>query len=467
LTGLSFPSIRDDGTACCVAKLIFIDNMPIPYYNSYFCHLSEKDIYKQKIYMNRTVWDKKDCPEINRLIDIELADYNYCLPVERIAQFPVSERDMSNLLISGSTFLTHTQFRNIDEYIPADHLLVFNNTRVVRARIHFQKETGASIEIFCIEPLLPADYERSFNSKGEVLWKCIVGNLKKWKEGILSRPFTYKGVAYELTAEKLNPLEDAWEIRFTWNCPEIAFIDLLDLTGHIPLPPYISREDMEEDSCRYQTIYATIKGSVAAPTAGLHFSDLVFDKLRNKGVEFSEITLHVGAGTFQPIKSTKIADHDMHCEHFTVTKKTIETLLEKIGRIVAVGTTSVRTLESLYWIGIKLSDKENKNREDLSIGQWEPYKTDPSCSAETSLKEILDFLNRKGLSCLNVSTKILIIPGYKFRMTNGIITNFHQPGSTLLLLVSAWTGSKWKEIYNYALDNDFRFLSYGDCSLLF
>jgi len=417
--------------------------------------------------MNPEVRVKEKFPEILQKKEIDLADFNYCLPNEKIAQYPVSERDMSKLLIYESSFIRENVFRNIDEYIPGDHLLVFNNTRVVRARIHFQKDTGATIEVFCIEPLVPSDYENSFNSKGEVIWKCIAGNLKKWKKGKLTKPFHYQGVIYELTAEKLNPQEDAWEIRFAWNCCDITFMDVLDQTGHIPLPPYISREDKEEDTRRYQTIYAKVKGSVAAPTAGLHFTDLVFEKLRKKGVKSSEVTLHVGAGTFQPIKSTSIADHDMHCEHFLVTAETIATILDNAGRIIAVGTTSVRTLESLYWIGIKLSGNGFDNTEDLSIGQWEPYKLNPWCSAETSLKVILDFMKKKGCSYLNVSTKIMIIPGYEFMMTNGIITNFHQPGSTLLLLISAWTGSKWKEIYNYAMKNNFRFLSYGDCSLLF
>ena len=411
--------------------------------------------------------DNNNIPEIIRKNEINLADFNYSLPDDKIAQYPVSERDMSRLLISGKNFMTHTPFRNIAEYIPEDHLLVFNNTRVVRARIHFQKESGASIEIFCIEPRLPADYERSFNSNEEVIWKCIVGNLKKWKRGRLTKAFSYKGRVYELVAEKLKPLADAWEIRFVWNCADLTFMDLLDLTGHIPLPPYINREDKEEDARSYQTIYASIKGSVAAPTAGLHFSDIVFEKLRKKGIKTCEVTLHVGAGTFQPIKSTSITGHDMHCEHFIITKKTIEILLENIGHIIAVGTTSVRTLESLYWLGIKLSGEGYNNGEELSIGQWEPYLPDPCCSADTSLKATLHFMNKKDYSSLNVSTSIIIIPGYEFRMINGIITNFHQPGSTLLLLVSAWTGSKWKDIYDYALQHDFRFLSYGDCSLLF
>ena len=417
--------------------------------------------------MNPKVQDNNNIPEIVRKKDLNLADFNYLLPDDKIAQYPVSERDMSKLLISGKNYITHTSFRNIDEYIQDDHLLVFNNTRVVRARIHFQKETGASIEIFCIEPLLPADYERSFNSREEVIWKCIVGNLKKWKQGKLTKTFIFQGRAYELYAEKLKTHEDACEIRFFWNCPELTFLDLLEITGHTPLPPYINREDLEEDSDRYQTIYASIKGSVAAPTAGLHFSDIVFEKLRKKGIKSTEVTLHVGAGTFQPIKSASLTDHEMHCERFIITKKTIEILLENLGLIIAVGTTSVRTLESLYWLGIKLSGEECNKQEDLSIGQWEPYTKNPCFSAKSALKVLLDFMHKNGLAYLNVSTRIMIIPGYEFRMIDGIITNFHQPGSTLLLLVSAWTGGRWKEIYNYALNNEFRFLSYGDCSLLF
>jgi S-adenosylmethionine:tRNA ribosyltransferase-isomerase len=299
-----------------------------------------------------------------------------------------------------------------------------------------------------------------------VTWKCIVGNLKKWKKGKLLKRFIYEGVSYELSADKLIPVEDAWEVRFEWNCPFMTFGEILETAGHIPLPPYINREDTEEDINGYQTVYARVKGSVAAPTAGLHFTDHVFEKLRKKGVKSAELTLHVGAGTFQPVKSANIADHDMHCEHFTVSAKTIETILSNTGRIIAVGTTSVRTLESLYWLGIKLSAKKYKHNNNLSIGQWEPYNHDPCCSASESLESILTFINENGLSHLDVTTKIMIIPGYEFKITNGIITNFHQPASTLLLLVSAWSGKKWKEIYNYALANDFRFLSYGDCSLL-
>jgi S-adenosylmethionine:tRNA ribosyltransferase-isomerase len=401
-----------------------------------------------------------------RIKDIDLSDYNYDLPDEKIAQYPVNERDMSKLLISDRSSISHTVFHNIDEHIPAGHLLVFNNTKVVRARIRFQKDTGASVEVFCLEPVKPADYEQSFSARGEVVWKCIIGNLKRWKKDKLIKQFFFNGKSYDLTAEKFSQHGDAWEIVFKWNCPGITFAGVLENTGHIPLPPYINREDRDEDILRYQTIYAQIKGSVAAPTAGLHFTGQVLEKLKRKGVGISEVTLHVGAGTFQPIKTERITEHEMHREHFTITAKAIEQILENEGRIIAVGTTSVRTLESLYWIGIKLLSDSTDNTAELTADQWEPYTCDTTCPTETALKAILDYMGKRGTSYLNASTRIIIIPGYVFRITDGIITNFHQPCSTLLLLVSAWTGSRWKEIYNYALENDFRFLSYGDCSLL-
>ena len=410
--------------------------------------------------------DKEMIPDKIRLNEIDLAGFNYCLPDERIAQHPVNVRDMSKLLVSGNNCISDTLFLNIDEYLPADHLLVFNNTSVVRARIIFKKETGASVELFCIEPLVPSDYELNFSAKKHVTWKCIVGNLKKWKQGKLSVSFLYKGQSFELRAEKLKALEDAWEIDFEWDCTDLTFAEVLDITGHIPLPPYINRQEIPEDICRYQTIYAKVKGSVAAPTAGLHFTDRVFEKLRKKGIKSAEITLHVGAGTFQPVKAKTIAGHEMHCEHFTVTPQLIKTMLKNTGKIIAVGTTSVRTIESLYWIGIKLLSGGIDDTGDISTGQWEGYNYESGYTAEESLTAILGFMQRNNLSNLHASTKIMIIPGYEFRLTNGIITNFHQPGSTLLLLVSAWTGKRWKEIYNYAIDNDFRFLSYGDSSLL-
>jgi S-adenosylmethionine:tRNA ribosyltransferase-isomerase len=399
--------------------------------------------------------------------DIELNDYDYDLPSERIAQYPVNERDMSQLLIYKENKISKDIFRNIDDYLPSDSLLVFNNTRVIRARILFRKKSGAAIEVLCLEPLSPFEYELSFNSTEPVEWKCIIGNLKKWKHGKITTPFVFSEKEYELTAEKLQPEGDAWRILFTWNCPGLSFGEVIETTGHIPLPPYINREDEAEDITRYQTVYSSIKGSVAAPTAGLHFTNNVFKKLHEKGIKSVEVTLHVGAGTFQPVKSANISGHDMHCEHFFVTAKTIKLLLENQGKIIPVGTTSVRTLESLYWLGVKIISDQSFNGSDLTLGQWDAYNMETTVPVNKSLEALLIYLIDRNLSYLNASTSIIIIPGYNFRMINGMITNFHQPRSTLLLLISAWTGIKWKEIYAFAFKNNFRFLSYGDSSLLF
>ncbi|MBK9391504.1 MAG: S-adenosylmethionine:tRNA ribosyltransferase-isomerase [Bacteroidetes bacterium] len=397
---------------------------------------------------------------------IDISDYNYDLPEERIAQYPVKNRDMSKLLIYRNDTITDTLFRNIDDQIPPDHLLIFNNTKVVRARLNFQKDTGAAIEVFCIEPLNPPDYERSFGSNGHVVWKCIVGNLKKWKKGKLLKQFQIDGKICQLSAEKINQLNDACEILFSWDPQNLTFANVLEATGHIPLPPYINREDKEEDSYRYQTIYAQIRGSVAAPTAGLHFTEKVLEKIGKKGIKTAEVTLHVGAGTFQPIKTQKISEHEMHCEHFVIRRDTIERILESLGKVIAVGTTSVRTLESLYWIGVNMLNDESGQKK-ITVGQWEPYNCESNYSAEISLNAIISYMENTGKSNIEASTSIMIVPGYKFRIIDGIITNFHQPCSTLLLLVSALTGDRWKEIYKYALENDFRFLSYEDSSLLF
>jgi S-adenosylmethionine:tRNA ribosyltransferase-isomerase len=397
---------------------------------------------------------------------INLADYDYDLPEERIAQYPVSERDLSKLLIYKGKNISKDSFRNIVDHLPSNSLLVLNNTRVIRARILFRKPTGAVIEVFCLEPLLPFGYEFSLSSKEPVEWKCIIGNLKKWRRGTLSASFQFKNKQYNIIAEKIRNEGAAWRIRFTWNSCEISFGEVIEATGHIPLPPYINREDETADISRYQTVYSTTPGSVAAPTAGLHFTDHVLRKLKEKGIRSVEVTLHVGAGTFQPIKVRNIADHEMHLEHFFVTDNTISELIENHDRIIAVGTTSVRMLESLHWLGVKLLNRHNAPLTDLSLGQWEAYDFESVIPVQESLLAILDLMKKRKVSFLHASTGIMIIPGYKFRMINGIITNFHQPKSTLLLLVSAWTGENWKEIYNYAFDNGFRFLSYGDSSLL-
>lgn len=400
------------------------------------------------------------------MINIDLKEYDYYLPEEKIAQYPVGERDSSKLLYYDGEKISQDIFRNIDHYIPSDSLLVFNNTSVIKARILFLKETGAVIEVLCLEPLLPAEYRSAFISGSPVEWKCIVGNLKKWKSGIIVKTFEYNGQQYEFKAAIVQPESEAWRIRFWWDCPGLSFGEVIDNVGHIPLPPYIKRDDAEEDSKRYQTVYSSVKGSVAAPTAGLHFTKKVLDRLYDKGIKSTQLTLHVGAGTFQPVKSENIKDHKMHSEHFYVTKETIEMLIENTGKIIPVGTTSVRTIESLYWLGVKAIKDPSASDSDLSLGQWEPYITDATIDSKDALEALLKLIKKNNSKIIHAATNIMIVPGYKFKMTNGMITNFHQPRSTLLLLISAWVGKEWKKIYNFALDNDFRFLSYGDCSLL-
>jgi S-adenosylmethionine:tRNA ribosyltransferase-isomerase len=396
---------------------------------------------------------------------INIEDYDYELPEDRIAQYPVKERDSSKLLLYINGKISQDSFRNIGDHLPGNSLLVFNNTRVIRARLLFKKETGAAIEIFCLEPLLPADYEQSFGSLNPVEWKCIIGNLKKWKSGILASSFILKGKQYELSAGKVKPEGDTWRIRFSWNPEGISFSDVTEAAGHIPLPPYVKREDESEDNIRYQTVYSRIKGSVAAPTAGLHFTDNVLARINSKGIRSVELTLHIGAGTFKPVKTNDISKHEMHCEHFFVTRELIELLLSFRGRIIAIGTTSVRTLESLYWIGVRLVKSPEENA-DLNIGQWEPYEQETKVTLLESLEALLEFIKKRRVTFLHGSTRIMIVPGYKFRVINGMVTNFHQPRSTLLLLISAWVGDDWQKIYTFAIKNRFRFLSFGDSSLL-
>jgi len=398
---------------------------------------------------------------------INISDYYYDLPENRIAQHPVRKRDRSRLLIYDGNNISSDFFTNLDSYIPPQTLLVFNNTRVIRARLLFRKKSGTIIEIFCLEPLSPAVYEKSFASKGPVEWKCIIGNLKKWKTGILELEVTLNRKALLIFAEKIHPEADAWRIRLSWDDPDLSFGEVIEAAGHIPLPPYINREDEKEDIIRYQTVYSSVNGSVAAPTAGLHFTHGLIQKLSSKGIEMAQITLHVGAGTFQPVRARNITDHEMHCEHFFVTSETVRNLINHTGNIIAVGTTSVRTIESLYWLGVKVINNQSININNLLVGQWEPYDCHIEITVTQSLNALSDLMDRKGLKLIKSSTKILILPGFKFHVINGMVTNFHQPGSTLLLLVSAWTGQNWLKIYDYALRNDFRFLSYGDSSLLF
>lgn len=429
---------------------------------------------------------------LNMTIDprnIKIADYNYPLPDERIAKFPLAQRDQSKLLVYNKGEISHTTFCNIAELMPENALMVFNNTRVIQARLHFRKETGALIEVFLLEPHLPADYEQMFQTQGSCQWLCLVGNLKKWKGGALHRRFEVNGKEVELTAEHLGTSGTSQVVSLNWRaltpspseesarCGSsgmeseggIPFADILDAAGELPIPPYLNRETQESDLTTYQTVYSKIKGSVAAPTAGLHFTDAVLADLDAHGVEREELTLHVGAGTFRPVKSELISGHDMHTEYVSVRLHTIERLLAHGCRAIAVGTTSVRTLESLYFIGCHIMQHpDNVTDNDLHVQQWEPYET---CSGEwpsavEALTAIKDYLVANGLSVLNASTQIIIAPSYKYRIVERLITNFHQPQSTLLLLVSALVGDDWHKIYDYALANDFRFLSYGDSSML-
>jgi len=397
---------------------------------------------------------------------INIDEYNYDLPEERIAQYPVKERDASKLLIYRNGDLYTDIFRNIPRYLTPDNLLVFNDTRVINARLLFKKDTGSNIEILLIEPLSPSDYDQVFSSHGPVEWKCMIGNLKKWKKGFLSGAFSKNKKSYILIAEKVGSQAEAWRIRLKWKPDDISFGDVELSAGHIPLPPYINRKDEESDYIRYQTVYGLINGSVAAPTAGLHFTEKVLENILNKGISTARITLHVGAGTFQPVRTNDITKHEMHCEHISVKRETIEALLQGDRKVIAIGTTCVRTLESLYWLGKKASQEALSNSEDLFVGQWEPYMSKKNITVRKSLESLLDIMDRSGTDILHAATRIIIIPGYEFKMINGMVTNFHQPGSTLLLLVSAWLGKDWKKIYDFAINNNYRFLSYGDSSLL-
>lgn len=398
---------------------------------------------------------------------IHIDNYNYALPDERIAKYPLDERDQSKLLLYKHGQITHDTFAELPNYLPRNSLMVFNNTRVIQARLHFRKETGALIEIFCLEPLIPHDYALMFQQTGSCSWCCLIGNLKKWKSGNLSRTVVVNGRELTLTVRKGELQGNNHRIDFSWDATDVTFADLLEAIGELPIPPYLNRQTEERDKTTYQTVYSKIKGSVAAPTAGLHFTPNVLKALDEHGIERDEITLHVGAGTFKPVKSEEIADHEMHTEYICVPRESIAKLIRHNGACIAVGTTSVRTLESLYYIGLKLSRNPDLTEEELHVNQWEPYEHAACCSPLEALQHIADYLNRHQLPALHTSTQIIIAPGYTYHIVKAIVTNFHQPKSTLLLLVSAFVGeANWRSIYNYALDHEFRFLSYGDSSLL-
>ncbi len=396
--------------------------------------------------------------------DIRVEDYRYALPDERIAKYPLSERDMSKLLVYRKGVISDDKFYNICKHLDTNHTLIFNNTRVIRSRLIFNKPTGAKIEIFCLEPHKPVSYEQSLESTTETEWKCLVGNLKKWKEGHLSMQISKDNQNFEVRAEKVSQTGDKVIVGFSWNRSDISFGEIMDLYGRVPVPPYLKRKDEALDKLRYQTIYSHTDGSVAAPTAGLHFSERVFDSMLIKGLDFENITLHVGAGTFVPVKTPTIGDHQMHNEHFTVSKPCLEALISK--NIIAVGTTSVRTIESLYTLGIKLLNGYKPGDSKPEISQWELYEYKASVSVEESLMAILNYMHKQDIDTLEASTSAIIVPGYKFKIVKGLISNYHMPASTLLLLVSALIGEDWKTVYNHALNNDYRFLSYGDSSLL-
>jgi S-adenosylmethionine:tRNA ribosyltransferase-isomerase len=399
---------------------------------------------------------------------IHINDFDYSLPDERIAKFPLPERDHSKLLLYRHGEVSENIFTSLPQYIDKNELMIFNNTKVIQARLHFRKETGALIEIFCLEPIEPADYAINFQQTSHAAWLCLVGNLKKWKEGTLHRTLTIKGQQIILSATRSKCQGTSHWIDFEWNNPSITFADILEIFGELPIPPYLNRETEESDKVTYQTVYSKIKGSVAAPTAGLHFTERVLDDLQQKGVELEELTLHVGAGTFKPVKSEEIEGHEMHTEWISVSRHTMERLIAHRGQATAVGTTSVRTLETLYYIGLVLQDNPDANEEDLYIKQWQPYSVSPEkeLPPEKSLQNIVDYLNRHNLEVLHSCTQIIIAPGYTYHIVKKMITNFHQPKSTLLLLVSAFVNGDWHQIYDYALTHDFRFLSYGDSSLL-
>ncbi|MEA4807773.1 S-adenosylmethionine:tRNA ribosyltransferase-isomerase [bioreactor metagenome] len=397
---------------------------------------------------------------------IRIEEFNYPLPDERIAKFPLTKRDESKLLVYRNGKIDEAVFKQLSDYLPQGSMLVYNNTRVIQARMLFQKETGAQIEVFCLEPVIPHDYALVFQQTESCSWLCLVGNLKKWKEGALHKTIRMGDKEVVLSAERIKTTGDSHLVRFSWNNPQVTFAELLDAAGILPIPPYLHRETRESDLQTYQTVYSKIKGSVAAPTAGLHFTPEVLAGLDAKGFTREEVTLHVGAGTFKPVKSEVIGDHEMHTEFISARRSAIENIRTNLGRIIAVGTTSVRTLESLYYMGRTLVNNPDATSEELVVTQWTPYHDTEEVTAHEALTALLDYLDRNQTDTLLSATQIMIAPGYEFKIVKGIITNFHQPKSTLLLLISAFVNGNWKSIYNYALDNDFRFLSYGDSSLL-
>ena len=394
---------------------------------------------------------------------IAIADFDYPLPDDRIAKFPLERRDQSKLLVYRGGNIEENRFDHVPELLPPDTLLIFNNTKVIHARLFFRKPTGSTIEVFCLEPFqMPVAL--SFEQRGHCTWNCFIGNNKKWKEGSLSRQLNIHGQSVTLTATRRKAVGNAWIVDFDWD-GGLSFAELIDQAGVIPLPPYLHREAVSSDNERYQTVYALHQGSVAAPTAGLHFSPEVFEALRQKGIATDFITLHVGAGTFKPVSTPTIGEHEMHVEKIEISRSNIECILNHLGHtVIPVGTTTVRTIESVYWFGVKLS--RNAKLDAMHVMQWDPYELESlSVSTEHAYKNVLQWMEEQGIEQLEGDTQLMIAPGYRYHVISGLITNFHQPKSTLLLLVSALVGDAWKECYRYALDHQFRFLSYGDSCL--
>lgn len=399
---------------------------------------------------------------------LRIADYDYPLPDERIAKHPLTQREQCKLLYyKCGEPLQERRFWEVPSLLPGHSTLIYNNTRVINARLRFHKETGSTIEIFCLEPVLPRDYEQIFQTTGHCVWQCLVGNSKRWKHGSLTQTVTIEGREVTLTATRGEQRGNAWEIAFDWDDQSSTFADVLDAVGEIPIPPYLNRGTEASDSTDYQTVYSHIDGSVAAPTAGLHFTDEVLHECDQRGILRREITLHVGAGTFQPVKSEHIGDHPMHYEFISVPREVIQDIINAPGPIIAVGTTSVRTLESLYYIGQILEENPDADEEALTVTQWMPYSTPCQISTQKALQNIVDYLERHHADTYMGSTQLMIAPGFEYRIVSGMITNFHQPQSTLLLLVAAFVGNdQWRAMYDYAMEHGFRFLSYGDAQLL-
>lgn len=397
---------------------------------------------------------------------VKISEFDYPLPDERIARFPLAGRDGSRLLVYRHGRVGEDRFTSLPDYLEPGELMVFNNTRVIQARLRFRKETGALIEVFCLEPLQPADYAQNFRRTGGCGWLCLVGNLKKWKEGPLRRVVSLGGREVTLTAVRGESRGAAHRVDFSWDDGGACFADVLEAAGELPIPPYLDREAEESDKVTYQTVYSKVEGSVAAPTAGLHFTERVLSALDARGVEREEVTLHVGAGTFRPVKSEEIEGHEMHAEHISVSRRAVDRLLAHGARAVAVGTTSVRTLESLYYVGCLLARRPDAPADELRVPQWMPYEERPSLTPRESLEQVAAYLDRHSLDALRTGTRIIIAPGYEYKIVTKMVTNFHQPQSTLLLLVSAFVHGDWRRIYDYALEHGFRFLSYGDSSLL-